>query len=95
VVAIAWNAQQRLDRIWRRLDLQRGKRRTVVAVAVARQLAGFCWAIVTYNHEQQPLPADGGAQVKPPAPATPCRPCPVPLASMPAGDELTQAASNP
>ena len=42
VVAIAWQAQQRLHRIWRRLDGQRGKRRTVVAVAVARQLAGFC-----------------------------------------------------
>jgi transposase len=55
VIAIAWKAQQRLHRIWRRLDLQRGKRRTIVAVAVARQLAGFCWAIVTYNHDQQLL----------------------------------------
>jgi transposase len=49
VIAIAWKAQQRLHRIWRRLDSERGKRRTVVAVAVARQLAGFCWAIVTHN----------------------------------------------
>jgi len=49
VIAIAWKAQQRLHRIWRRLDGQRGKRRTVVAVAVARQLAGFCWAIVTHD----------------------------------------------
>ena len=56
VLAIAWRAQQRLHRIWRRLELQRGKRRTIVAVAVARQLAGFCWAIVTYNHEHRPLP---------------------------------------
>jgi len=55
VLAIAWRAQQRLHRIWRRLELQRGKRRTIVAVAVARQLAGFCWAIVTYNHEHRPL----------------------------------------
>lgn len=46
VIAIAWKAQQRLHHIWRRLDSQRGKRRTIVAVAVARQLAGFCWAIV-------------------------------------------------
>jgi transposase len=47
VIAIAWKAQQRLHRTWRRLDLERGKRRTLVAVAVARELAGFCWAIAT------------------------------------------------
>jgi transposase len=46
-IAIAWKAQQRLHHVWRQLDTRRGKRRTVVAVAVARQLAGFCWAIVT------------------------------------------------
>jgi len=45
VLAISWKAQQRLHHTWRRLDHQRGKRRTVVAVAVARELAGFCWAI--------------------------------------------------
>jgi transposase len=45
VVAIAWKAQQRLHRTWRRLHAERGKRRTLVAVAVARELAGFCWAI--------------------------------------------------
>jgi transposase len=49
VIAIAWKAQQRLHHIWRRLDLKRGKRRTVVAVAVARQLAGFCWAIACHD----------------------------------------------
>ena len=45
VLALSWKAQQRLHHTWRRLDLQRGKRRTLVAVAVARELAGFCWAI--------------------------------------------------
>jgi transposase len=45
VIALAWKAQQRLHHTWRRLDHQRGKRRTLVAVAVARELAGFCWAI--------------------------------------------------
>jgi transposase len=45
VLALAWKAQQRLHRTWRRLDSERGKRRTLVAVAVARELAGFCWAI--------------------------------------------------
>jgi transposase len=43
-VAIAWNAQQRLHRTWTRLE-QRAKRRTIIAVAAARELAGFCWAI--------------------------------------------------
>jgi transposase len=45
VIALAWKAQQRLHHTWRRLDGERGKRRTIVAVAVARELAGFCWAI--------------------------------------------------
>jgi transposase len=47
VCALSWKAQQRLHRTWRRLDHERGKRRTVVAVAVARELAGFCWAVAT------------------------------------------------
>jgi len=47
VRAIAWQAQRRLHRTWQRLDHDRGKRRTVVAVAVARELAGFCWAVTT------------------------------------------------
>jgi transposase len=45
VIAISWQAQQRLHRVWRRLDGERAKRRTIVAVAVARELAGFCWAL--------------------------------------------------
>jgi transposase len=45
IVAISWQAQQRLHRVWRRLAERRGKRRTIVAVAVARELAGFCWAL--------------------------------------------------
>jgi transposase len=45
IIEIAWQAQRRLHHIWQRLDTQRGKRRTIVAVAVARELAGFCWAL--------------------------------------------------
>jgi transposase len=45
VIALAWKAQQRLHRTWQRLHAQRGKRPTIVAVAAARELAGFCWAI--------------------------------------------------
>jgi transposase len=47
VTAISWQAQRRLHRTWQRLDGQRGKRRTIVAVAVGRELAGFCWAVTT------------------------------------------------
>ena len=43
-IAIAWTAQQRLHRTWRRLE-SRAKRRTIIAVAAARELTGFCWAI--------------------------------------------------
>jgi transposase len=45
IIEISWQAQRRLHRVWHRLDTQRGKRRTIVAVAVARELAGFCWAL--------------------------------------------------
>jgi len=43
-IAVAWSAQQRLHRTWTRLE-QRAKRRTIIAVAVARELTGFCWAV--------------------------------------------------
>jgi len=43
-VAVAWTAQKRLHRTWARLEA-RGKRRTIIAVAAARELAGFVWAI--------------------------------------------------
>jgi hypothetical protein len=42
-VAIAWSAQRRLHRTWMRLEA-RAKRRTLIAIAAARELAGFCWA---------------------------------------------------
>jgi transposase len=40
----SWTAQRRLHRVWTRME-QRAKRRTIIAVAAARELAGFCWAI--------------------------------------------------
>jgi len=43
-VAIAWSAQRRLHRVWWRMQ-RRGKRSTLITVAVARELAGFCWSI--------------------------------------------------
>lgn len=42
--AIAWSAQRRLHRTWTRMRA-RNKRPTVTTVAVARELAGFCWAV--------------------------------------------------
>jgi transposase len=45
VIAISWQAQRRLHHVWKRLADERGKRRTIVAIAVARELAGFCWAL--------------------------------------------------
>jgi transposase len=43
-VAVAWTAQRRLHHVWKRME-DRNKRRTLIAVAAARELAGFCWAI--------------------------------------------------
>ena len=43
-IAVAWSAQRRLHRTWTRLQ-KRAKRRTIIAVAAARELAGFAWAI--------------------------------------------------
>jgi len=46
IVALSWKAQRRLHHLWTRME-SRGKRRTIIAVAAARELAGFCWAIST------------------------------------------------
>jgi transposase len=43
-IAVAWSAQRRLHRTWTRLEA-RAKRRTIIAVAAARELTGFCWGI--------------------------------------------------
>jgi transposase len=45
IIEISWQAQRRLHRVWQRLAEDRGKRRTIVAVALARELTGFCWAL--------------------------------------------------
>lgn len=44
-VDAAWRAQLRLHRRWVDLDARRAKKRTTVAVAVARELACFVWEI--------------------------------------------------
>lgn len=45
-IALAWKAQRRLHHLWGRME-RRSKRRTVIAVAAARELSGFCWAVAT------------------------------------------------
>jgi transposase len=45
VIDVAWRAQLRLHRRWAHLDQARAKKRTTVAVAVARELACFTWEI--------------------------------------------------
>jgi transposase len=49
VVAIAWRAQRRLHQRWTHLAGERGKPTGTVAVAVARELAAFCWEAATLN----------------------------------------------
>jgi transposase len=44
-IDVAWRAQQRLHRRWAHLDAARAKKRTTVAVAVARELSCFVWEI--------------------------------------------------
>lgn len=44
-VDCAWRAQRRLHGRWQRLRTERGKHSGVAAVAVARELAHFCWEL--------------------------------------------------
>ncbi|MGC9221907.1 MAG: transposase [Solirubrobacteraceae bacterium] len=45
IIELSWKAQRRLHNLWQRLDTQRAKRRTIVAVA--RELSGFCLAVAS------------------------------------------------
>jgi transposase len=49
VIAIAWRAQQRLQQRWRHLHHERRKPAGVVAIAVARELAGLLWEAATLD----------------------------------------------
>jgi transposase len=48
VLALSWKAQRRLHHVWQRMQ-ERHKRRTIIAVAAGRELAGFCWAVATVD----------------------------------------------
>jgi len=49
VVEIAWRCQRRLHGRWLQLAGKRGKPAGTVAVAVARELAAFCWEAATLD----------------------------------------------
>ena len=49
VIAVAWRAQRRLHQRWAHLRGQRRKPTGVVAIAVARELAAFCWQAATLD----------------------------------------------
>ena len=45
VIETAWRCQRRLYGRWQRLRVERGKRGGIVIVAIARELAGYCWEL--------------------------------------------------
>lgn len=51
VIAHAWKAQQRLHKLYRRTAERRGSR--IAVVAVARELAGFLWAVAPTGEMQR------------------------------------------
>jgi transposase len=58
VINISWRAQRRLNARWRQLKDARHKPNGIVAVAIARELAGYCWEIATWTpHPDAVLPA--------------------------------------
>ncbi len=61
-VAVAWTAQRRLYRTWTRMEA-RSKRRTLIAVAAARELVGFCWAISPRSNRRRTLTSRSAGSV--------------------------------
>jgi transposase len=47
IINISWKAQRRLHARWRQLKDARRKPGQIVAVAIARELAAYCWEIAT------------------------------------------------
>ena len=47
IINISWRAQRRLNARWRQLKDARRKPGGIVAVAIARELAAYCWEIAT------------------------------------------------
>jgi transposase len=47
IINISWRAQRRLNARWRQLKNARRKPNGIIAVAIARELAAYCWEIAT------------------------------------------------
>ena len=56
IIHISWRAQRRLNARWRQLKDARHKPGGIVAVAIARELAGYCWEIATWTPHPDPVP---------------------------------------
>ncbi len=56
IINIAWRAQRRLYARWRQRKHGRGKQNGIVAMAIARELIGFCWEIATWEGPSEPPP---------------------------------------
>jgi transposase len=56
IINIAWRAQRRLNARWRQLKDARHKPNGIVAVAIARELAAYCWEITTWTAHPDNLP---------------------------------------
>ena len=53
IINISWTAQRRLNARWRQLKDARHKPGGVVAVAIARELAAYCWEIATLTPQSR------------------------------------------
>src|SRR5436190_3737903 len=62
IINISWKAQRRLNARWRQLRDARRKPNGIVAIAIARELAAYCWEIATCttaSPEPTPAPTTG------------------------------------
>jgi|GraSoiStandDraft_5_1057265.scaffolds.fasta_scaffold27936_3 transposase len=56
IIHISWRAQRRLNARWRQLKNARHKPGGIVAVAIARELASYCWQIATWTPHPDGVP---------------------------------------
>jgi hypothetical protein len=55
IINISWKAQRRLNARWRQLKDTRHKPGAIVAIAIARELAAYCWEIATCPLQPNPV----------------------------------------
>jgi transposase len=74
IINISWKAQRRLNARWRQLKDARHKPGGIVAVAIARELAAYCWEIATLTPHPDPVPPASLPAGDPLAPTAPLPP---------------------